>query len=186
MTPNRRSPGTISRKSATRLPATSRFWFERPVTLPPGRARLVTKPLPTVSPDPTKTIGIFDVACIAAAVEGVAVVKMTSTLSRTKLGCEIGKSLATSLRPTEFEGDAAALGPAQPLQLLLKCLDADLSQRIVGETHQHSDPFYLCRLLRPRHERPRCCCAAGKRDESAPLHLPPHSITLSARPSNVG
>jgi hypothetical protein len=112
MTPNRRSPGTISRKSVTRLLATSKFWFERPVTLPPGRARLVTKPLPTGSPDPTKTIGIFDVACIAAAVEGVAVVKMTSTLSRTN---SAAKSANRSLRPSAQRNSKVTLRPsAQP------------------------------------------------------------------------
>src|SRR5215468_4646788 len=36
-------------------------------------------------------------------------------------------------------------------------------------------------LLRPRHERPGCRCAAESQDELAPVH----SITLSARRSSV-
>src|SRR5215813_11784868 len=37
-------------------------------------------------------------------------------------------------------------------------------------------------LLRPRHERPGCRCAAESQDELAPLH----SITSSARASSAG
>src|SRR5262249_39304551 len=50
-TPNRRRPGTTSRKSSSRLPARSVNWFGMPVTLPPGRARLTTRPAPTGSPE---------------------------------------------------------------------------------------------------------------------------------------
>src|SRR6516225_6579852 len=39
MNAKRRRWGTISRKSSRRLPATSVCWSDRPVTLPPGRAR---------------------------------------------------------------------------------------------------------------------------------------------------
>src|SRR5262249_39323457 len=47
--------------------------------------------------------------------------------------------------------------------------------------HQRADLPHLVRLLRPRGERP-AHCTAEKRDELAP----PHSITSSARASNVG
>src|SRR6516164_2517421 len=49
-TANRCKPGTISRRSSRRLPATSGVWLDSPVTLPPGRARLATMPVPTGSP----------------------------------------------------------------------------------------------------------------------------------------
>ncbi len=42
-----------------------------PVTLPPGRARLATKPVPTGSPTLAITIGISRVACFAAVAVGV-------------------------------------------------------------------------------------------------------------------
>ncbi|MND00484.1 hypothetical protein D3C83_191220 [compost metagenome] len=54
--------------------------FEMPVTLPPGRARLVTKPLPTGSPTWVMTMGIWRVASIAARAPGV--LKATITLTR--------------------------------------------------------------------------------------------------------
>jgi len=79
----RRRPGTTERKSSRRLPARSAVWLDRPVTLPPGRARLATRPLATGSVADAKTIGMTDVACLAARTGGVPLVKMTSTLSRT-------------------------------------------------------------------------------------------------------
>ena len=39
---------------------------DRPVTLPPGRARLATRPVPTGSPATANTIGMSDVARFAA------------------------------------------------------------------------------------------------------------------------
>src|ERR1700757_199345 len=46
MIATRPRPGTTSRKSSSRLPARSVARVARPVTLPPGRARLATRPLP--------------------------------------------------------------------------------------------------------------------------------------------
>src|SRR5215831_5790017 len=63
---NLRRPGASSRKSSRRLAAKSGPWSERPVTLPPGRERLLTNPLPTGSTARAKTIGIVDVACLTA------------------------------------------------------------------------------------------------------------------------
>ena len=40
----RRRPGTTSRRTSSRLPAASGDWLDRPVTLPPGRARLAVEP----------------------------------------------------------------------------------------------------------------------------------------------
>ena len=38
-----RRPGTTSRRRSRRLPARSDCWLDRPVTLPPGRAKLATR-----------------------------------------------------------------------------------------------------------------------------------------------
>jgi hypothetical protein len=46
---NRPSRGTMSRKSSSRLPARSVYCRDMPVTLPPGRARVATRPLPNGS-----------------------------------------------------------------------------------------------------------------------------------------
>ena len=53
------------------------------MTLPPGRARLATMPVPSGSAATAKTIGMTDVACFAASDAAVPYVTITSTLSRT-------------------------------------------------------------------------------------------------------
>src|SRR5215475_5543405 len=51
----------------------------KPVTLPPGRARLATKPTPTGSPTAANTIGTVGAACFAAITAGGPPVTMMST-----------------------------------------------------------------------------------------------------------
>src|SRR5262249_24788753 len=58
--------------------------------------------------------------------------------------------------------------------------DASLSFHGRGRAHEHADASHPLRLLRARRERPRRR-AAEQRNELAP----PHSITSSARASNV-
>ena len=61
------------------MEAVSLPWVDRPVTLPPGRAKLVTRPLPTGSDASANTIGIAEVARCNAGT-AVPAVTMTSTL----------------------------------------------------------------------------------------------------------
>src|SRR4029453_8154187 len=58
--------GTISFSSSTRLLAISDVSELMPVTLPPGRAKLATRPLPMGSAAINMTMGILAVACLAA------------------------------------------------------------------------------------------------------------------------
>src|SRR5262249_16780260 len=81
MTAKRRSRGTTSLKSWSRFPAISVCWIERPVALPPGRARLATRPLPRGSFPNTNTMGIVDVACFTVGAE-LEFVTIISALSR--------------------------------------------------------------------------------------------------------
>jgi hypothetical protein len=53
----------------------------KPVALPPGRARLLTRPAPTGSATPTNTIGTVRVACSNGAAVDVPPATMTSGLS---------------------------------------------------------------------------------------------------------
>jgi hypothetical protein len=84
MIAKRRRPGVTSRKSSIRLPARSGAWPDSPVMLPPGRAKLSTKPVPSGSFAAPNTIGMTDVTCFAARAASFPPVTMTSTLSRTK------------------------------------------------------------------------------------------------------
>ena len=107
---NRRRPGTSSRKSSSLLPAVSGCWLDRPVTLPPGRARLATMPLPTGSPAVANTIGIADVACFAARTAwSVMRRRITSTFSRTNSAAISAKR---SLRPSPQRYSIATLRPS--------------------------------------------------------------------------
>jgi hypothetical protein len=63
--------GTASLRSCRRLPVTSVLWTVTPVMLPPGRARLATKPVATGSLAITMTMGIDVVALCAAAMRGL-------------------------------------------------------------------------------------------------------------------
>ncbi len=70
-TATRSARGRASCNSSTYLSTRSSFWFDRPVVLPPGRARLVTSPLPSGSLVDTNTIGTVFVACCAARTDAI-------------------------------------------------------------------------------------------------------------------
>ena len=100
---------TISRNNSIRLAARSVAWFDIPVMLPPGRAKLVTKPEPIGSPANGKTIGIADVACFAASAGAVPVAIMTSTLRRTN---SAAISANRALRPSAQRYSIAMVRPS--------------------------------------------------------------------------
>src|SRR5262245_14299526 len=86
--------------------------------------------------------------------------------------------------PPDVDLHIAPDGPTQSLQRLQKRPDAGLKFRIVrGYGQEHADAPHRVLLLRKRGGRPRCGRAAEQRDEIAPAD---HSITSSARASNVG
>src|SRR6516162_5882953 len=65
----RRADGSMSRINWTLLPASSAVTLAMPVTFPPGRGRLMTRPVPIGSPVSAITIG-FDVALRGADQKG--------------------------------------------------------------------------------------------------------------------
>jgi hypothetical protein len=69
-TATRVAAGTISRRSCNRFVTSSIWRIFVPVRLPPGRARLATRPSLTGSSAETKTIGIVVVAAFAANTAG--------------------------------------------------------------------------------------------------------------------
>jgi hypothetical protein len=50
----------------------------------------------------------------------------------------------------------------------------------LDRAHEHADPPHPLRLLRARHERPRGCRSAEKRDERAASHVFPLKPGLAA------
>ena len=73
------SLGTTSLRSCSRLETRSGEKSVRPVMLPPGRAKLATKPSLTGSWLFPMTIGMVRVACCAARIVGEVAVRITST-----------------------------------------------------------------------------------------------------------
>ncbi len=178
-----RRRGRTSRKSSTRLPARSGAWTDRPVTLPPGRAKLATKPLATGSLPIANTMGITDVACLTAGT-AVPTVTMTLTFSSTNSAAIAAKrslsaqrysiatvrpliqpsspsrcsKAATSLLHTE--GVPEAKNPT--LGILAGCCAVATSGRTAAATPSR---VTNCRLLigEPSlhaHTLPRCCLKA--------------------------
>ena len=86
-------------------------WIDSPVTLPPGRDRLATRPPSTGSFARAKTMGMADVACFAAEA-ALSTVTTTSTLRRTNSSRDLGVALGASFRPAILDRDGAALDPA--------------------------------------------------------------------------
>src|SRR6516225_4933534 len=83
--------GTSSCRSSSRLATTSRSKKLTPVALPPGRARLATRPSLTGSSPALKTIGIVAVAALAASAATTPSAAITATRRRTKSAINAGK-----------------------------------------------------------------------------------------------
>src|SRR5215475_10589733 len=77
------TPGAISLSSSSHLPLMLHSNEMKPVTLPPGRARLSTKPAPTASPTPVNTVGTVRLTCRSGPRVVVPEARMTSGVSAT-------------------------------------------------------------------------------------------------------
>src|SRR5262249_51541567 len=157
MIANRRSRGTTSRKSSSRLAARSVAWPDRPVTLPPGRARLATKPPPTGSFAIAKTMGMTDV--------GISIRDDAVDLQVDKLRRDLGDAVEASLQPAIFDCNGATLDPAEFAQSLHKGSRPWPPDRSVCA--QEPNGRQLAWLLRAGRERPHHRRAAEQRDEVA-------------------
>src|SRR5262245_58991379 len=83
--------GTASFNRLRRLALSSGLLSVTPVTFPPGRAKLATRPTIIGSETPAKTSGTVLVAFRAARDPGVEYTKMTSDLSRTRSAASSGR-----------------------------------------------------------------------------------------------
>ena len=83
-----------------------------PVKFPPGRARLLTRPVPIGSPTAAMTTGIVVVVRLAARAAGVPAVTMMSDLRAIELRAERREALVRSLGPAVLDGEIPALDVA--------------------------------------------------------------------------
>ena len=159
--------GAISLSNSSHFPLRLYSNALKPVVLPPGRAKLATKPAPTGSITFANTIGTVRVTRCSAATFTLAEAKMTSGASATNSTAYLFEFSGITGGPADVDAYVAAIGPAQFLQPLEECPDASLPFRIVLD-RRHKQADAPCGLLRAHSERPSGCRAPEKRDELAP------------------
>ena len=162
----RAASGTNSRKSPAALPPSSAVMKLDPVTLPPGRLRLATRPTLTGSPPVAKTIGIVVVAPWPRVPNGVSA-DDHGHLPANQVGRQRRQTVGLILRPAIFDRDVLALDIACFLQALAEC-----ESRRVGD-RQRCQP---CR--NPITGIAGCCARAASGHAAA---APPSSVMNSRR-----
>ena len=136
-------PGTLSCSNSSHFPA--KAWShaaDRPVRLPPGRARLSTSPVATGSPIPMTTIGIARLALRAAIQPACPKVARTST-GRVTAPPSVWATAPRAPRPSAFLVQVLALRPAE-LEIDPERRDGAWSSGFGNRTHK-DDPNCLAR-----------------------------------------
>ena len=158
----------------------------KPVVLPPGRARLSTKPAPTGSGTFANTIGTVRVACSNGASGAGASGQDDVRRERDQFRRISRDRVGIAAAPAIFDPHVAADGPAQLLQPLQERSDAGLRFGIVrGQVREHADAPHSLGLLRPRRERPRRRRTAEQRDELATFHVAPLPVRSRLPPAKT-
>ena len=148
----RAASGTNSRRSPSRFAARSAAKKLTPVRLPPGRAKLSTRPSLTGSLPVLKTMVIIVVAALAACADGVSIAAMTATRRRTRSTASAG---SRSVWFSAQRYSIATLSPSSKARLLQALAKSpqhlrDHVRRLAVEEPDHRHR----RLLRARRERP--------------------------------
>src|SRR5262249_30140529 len=105
--------GTSSCSNSSRLGASVLYRKLVPVTLPPGRLMLETRPRLTGAPPIEKAIGMVAVAALAASgAAALWIATITATWRRTRSAASAGKSVQLTLGPAVLHCDIAALDVA--------------------------------------------------------------------------
>src|SRR5262249_50719687 len=152
--------GTSSCSSPSRLGPSSAANQLTPVTLPPGRLRLATRPRLTGSSLLVKTIGIVLVAAMATSAELLPPVCRDHTyLRRNKTSRERRQPIQSSLRPAIFDRDVLTLDVTDLVQATPE-RGCHGSERLRRLSIQESNRRHR-RLLRPCRKRP--CRRAAER-----------------------
>ena len=141
MTAARATPGATCLSNSSHFPIIEGAKLVKPVVLPPGRAMLATKWLPTGSDTPMNTIGIVYVACSRAAVAGVELPTSTSGFKATSSFSENLRLIRACRCKAIIDKHAAAFLPAVALKCLPECREPGLYLRVyLGVADKHSDP----------------------------------------------
>src|SRR5262249_24004793 len=101
-----------------------------------------------------------------------------------QFGRVFAHGVGLAVAPPVFDADVLPDDPARVLETLRERSQASVTFCVVrGKWREHADPPQPFALLCARHQRTSRSCTAQQRDELASAH---HSITSSARASNVG
>ena len=151
----------------------------KPVALPPGRARLSTKPAPTGSATTANTIGTVRVACSNGPMVEVPVARMTSGASATNSAACLRMSAALAVAQRLSIRTLRPMVQPNCCQPLQERPNTGLKLRIVRRCGQeHADAPHPLGLLRARGERPSDGYGTQQRDDLAPLHVPAPLLVL--------
>src|SRR5215831_7659132 len=170
-TPIRATPGTRSRSNPSRFGSIRLVNRVTPVTLPPGRLKLSTKPALTGSPPIPTTIGIVVVAAFAASPEGSPPgCHDDGDLPAHQIGGERRQAAIVAECPAELGRYVFTLGEAALLQATAECFEPVYG--ILRRARAHKPDHRHRALLRSRSKRPSGYCSAGEGDECAAIHWP--------------
>ena len=116
------------------------------MTLPPGRARLATKPAPTGSAALTITMGMVVVAFLAANADCRRCGHDQINLKTNQVRRKLRKALRLLLGKSVLDGDILSLNPSKLAQLLPERVHEDGATRssaIIQETYAEDFPCLL-------------------------------------------
>src|SRR5262245_33979695 len=151
--------GSSSCRSSSRFAASSTPKSVMPVTLPPGRLRLATRPgLHRVAGgakhDRDRRRCVLGCKCRRHA-EGRG---DEGDLAANEVGCQFRQAIDVVMRPPEFDGHVLALDVAALAPSLAESSHS-ICERLWGAELEHSNHRHRC-LLRACRERPCGSCAA--------------------------
>src|SRR5262249_6209046 len=139
-TATRVTPGAMSRISSSHFPLMPYSIDVKPVALPPGCARLSTKPAPTGSGVSVNTIGTVRVSLSNGPATAPPLARMTSGASASSSAAYWRMRSASPAPPARVDAHVAGDGPARLPQPLHERAHARLSFRVVrGRRHEHAD-----------------------------------------------
>ena len=140
--PTRVSLGTASLSISSLLVFSSVAKLESPVTLPPGRARLATKPAPTGSGVLIITMGMVVVAFLRRQRRRSSCGHDQINLKTNQVRRKLRQAVSFSLRKSILDGDILSFNPSKLAQLLPERLHEDRAYQ-----KQCLDPGNLCGRL---------------------------------------
>ena len=164
------TPGAICLSSSNHFPLKLYSNCIKPVALPPGRARLSTKPAPSGSVTIANTIGTVRVACNNGPMAAVPIAKMTS-------GSSAANSTAylrmLSAFPPAKRVSIRTLRPSVQPNCCSTCRNAAMLASVSGSSAAPPP------LITPMRRIRSACCARAASGQ--PATAPPSNVTNSRR-----